>query len=73
MSKTLDHVRALLKQHNIGIGMLRKPVAKGGAGIAPLPAEKLLGQRPGEVSIVTVEKALALIRRELTTRRKPIA
>lgn len=68
MSKTLDEIRALLKQNGITVGMLRKPVAKGGAGISPLPAEKLCGTREGEVSIQTAEKALALIGRVLTTR-----
>ena len=70
MSKTLEEIRALLKQHGIGVGLLRRPVAKGGAGISPLPAEKLVGTRDGEVSIQTAEKALALIGRILTTKRK---
>lgn len=70
MSQTLDEIRALLKKHNVTVGMLRKPVSKGGAGIAPLPAEKLCGHRDGEVSLQTAERALALIHRELSTRRK---
>jgi hypothetical protein len=65
MSKTLDHVRALLDKHGIRqIDLVR-------AGIGAVPARKLLGKMPGEVSIAVVERALVLIRRELTTRRPP--
>ncbi len=70
MSKTLEEIRALLKQAGITVGTLRKPIAKGGAGLGPYVARKLLGIDAGEVSIASAEKALALIRRELTTKRK---
>ena len=64
MTQTLDRIRALLGEHGIRqIDLVR-------AGIGAVPARKLLGKEPGEVSISVAERALALIRRELTTRRK---
>lgn len=40
------------------------------AGIGTASARRLLGKEPGPVSLDTLERAAALIHRELTTRKR---
>lgn len=63
MSKTLDRVRALLSKHGIRqIDLVR-------SGIGAVPARKLLGKMPGEVSVDVIERALVLVKHEVAIKR----
>lgn len=64
-SRTLPMVIRLLKD----AGMTQRKLQA--AGIGSLAARKLIGQREGEVTVEVMERALSLIRRELTTKKSP--
>jgi hypothetical protein len=63
-SRTLPEVIRLLK----AAGMTQRKLQE--AGIGTLAARKLIGQRDGEVTVEVMERALAIIGRELVARQR---
>lgn len=58
-----------VRKRILGAGIRQIDMVRAGIGAAS--ARRLLGKEPGPVSLETLEKALSLIRRELTTKKSP--